>query len=722
MLASHSFLNKSRAILICILVIGSFAEVGAYFYVEDYTSYSSAVPAASSFQVGNLTVDPYEALVNHPVNVSIGVVNLANTQGSYSLSLKINGTVEETKKLTFLANESQLISFAVTEANVGSYNVSVGDEFGLFTVVTTPTPMPSALKISNMLINPTEAWPEQPVNVSIDVTNTGNETISYSLPLSVNGQVDQHVQRNLAAGVATSINATVTEDALGSYQVTVGGKTGHFTIVQTGEHTLHIIMNQDGIPFTLDGQPYSSPYTTLVTVGSHTISVQANAMVEKGGWGLVTYEFASWNDGSTSLSKTVDVESVVYVSASYIRTKNSCPVLLAWNGINYNYIADVNDGTGWLGYLEYFKPDGSMVFSYNYPYDYIKLDSTQLQPLNGFYNFQISEPNDEIFYLDSVKLLAVDHPANTDVFSTRSTFVYDLTGQGTIYTISKNAASPVSAVNGQGQNVLPIISTLDNNFTAATRWTWNNITLNLGNLANAKEINLVVGAKIVWPSTQSGGSNFMSYASKPGVMPSPPPNMEVKAENGSWVPVPASREFPIPSTTDQVFVVNLTGLFPTNDFELRINYYQDIEFDYIGVDTTAQQNTIVHALTASYADFQQAFSTNSSSTGAFTRYGVVTSLLQSTDDQFVIGREGDQVSLQFPANLPPVPQGMVRDYFIVANCWFKGLGLPYVPFTVDPLPFQSMTSFPYPSTESYPTDAIHLNYVRTFNTRIINSS
>jgi hypothetical protein len=413
------------------------------------------------------------------------------------------------------------------------------------------------------------------------------------------------------------------------------------------------------------------------------------------------------------------MESVVYMTANYVRTQNSCPVLSAWNGISYNYVADVNDGTGWLGFLEYFKPDGSMVFSYNYPYDYIKLDSAQLQPLNGFYNFQISETQNEVFYMDSVKLLAVDHPANTDVFSTKSTFVYNLTGQGTIYTVSKSAATPFSAVNGKGQNVLPTIANLDNNFTTATRWTWNNITLNLGDLTNAKEINLVVGAKIVWPSTQSGGINFMSYAKKPGVMPSPPPFMEVKAENGSWIPVPSSREFPIPATTDQVFVVNLTGLFPTNNYELRINYYQDIEFDYIRIDTTVPQNTIVHSVTASDASLQQAFITNSSSSGAFTRFGNVTSVLQSTDDQFVIGREGDQVSLQFPANLPPVPQGMVRDYFVVTNCWFKGLGLPYVPFTVAPLPFQSMDSFPYPSTESYPTDAIHQAYLKTFNTRII---
>jgi hypothetical protein len=721
MLASHSFLNKSRAILICLLVIGSFAEVGAYYYVQNYTSYSKASPIISSFQVGNLTVDPYEALINHAVNISVGVVNLANSQGSYSLSLKINDTIEETKKLAFSANESQLVSFSVTETNVGSYNVSLGDQLGLFTVVRTPTPMPSTLHVNKMNINPVEGWPSQLINASIDVSNAGNDTISYSLPFSVNGQVDQHIQVDLPAGASTTLNATLIKENTGNYQLTVGGRTGHFTIVPTGQHTLHVILNQDGAPFTLDGTPHTSPYTSLVNVGPHQLELQANILVPKSGWGLVNFVFTSSNDGSTSLSKTVDVEDAVYVTANYVRTQNSCPVLSTWNGINYNFIADVNDGTGWLGFLEYFKPDGSMVFSYNYPYDYIKLGSNQLQPLNGVYNFQISETQNEIFYLDSVKLLAVDHPSNTDVFSTRSTFVYNLAGQGTIYTVSKNSVTPISAVNGKGQNVMPLISNLDNNFTSATRWTWNNITLNLGNLANAKQINLVVGAKIVWPSTSSGGSNFMSYANKPGVMPSPPPYMEVKAENGSWIRVPDSREFPIPSTSDQIFVVNLTGLFPSNNYELRINYYQDVEFDYIGVDTTQQQNTIVHTVTASCANLQQAFSTNSTSTGAFTRYGDVKSLLQSTDDQFVVGREGDQVSLQFPANFPPIPQGMVRDYFVVTNCWFKGLGLPYVPFTVDPLPFQSMTSFPYPSTESYPTDLIHQAYLKTFNTRIINT-
>jgi molybdopterin-binding protein len=711
-------------ILICVLILGAAVELSLYYYVQKYAPNLTTAASPSelaSFRVANLTINPFEAMVNQPVAISVGVANLGSISGSYSLSFKINGLVVETKELALSANESQQVTFSVTESIVGSYNVTVGDLAGIFSVSSKPTPMPATLKLSNLNLNTSEAWPGQLINASVDVHNTGNESVSYQLPFFVNGQVAQTVQLQLAPSNSTIVSALISESSVGSYQLAAGGESIPFSIVPAGEHTLNFFATQDGIPFTLDGVSHVSPYIALVPVGPHTLVVQSTAQVETQGWGLVSYAFTSWDDGSTSTSRTVNVQGEVYVAANYVRTTTSCPELYVWNGTGYNFVADVNDGTGWLGFLEYFNPDGSMVFSYNYPYDYIKLDPTQLQPLNGFYSVKIAEDTNEIFYLDSVKLIAVDHPADVDVFSTKSTFVYNLAGQGTIYTVSKNLASPVSAVNGQGQNVLPLISKLDNVFTTATRWSWNNITLNLGNLAGAKNIYLVVAARTDWPSTQAGGENFMSYADEPGVMPSPPPYMQVKAENGSWVNVPDDRQFPIPATTDQEFVVNLTGLFPTNNFELRINYYQDIQFDYIGVSRSPQQNIITYTLTPSSADLTQAFVPNSTSSGAFTRYGDVTALLQSADNEFVIGREGDVVSIQFPADLPPVPKGWVRDYFVVTNCWFKGDGLPYVPFTVDPLPFQAMTSFPYPSNETYPNDATHEAYLQTYDTRIINS-
>ena len=91
---------------------------------------------------------------------------------------------------------------------------------------------------------------------------------------------------------------------------------------------------------------------------------------------------------------------------------------------------------------------------------------------------------------------------------------------------------------------------------------------------------------------------------------------------------------------------------------------------------------------------------------------------------FVIGMQGDQVSLQFPTtSLTPLAEGLERDIFLFVACWFKdppgnwGYGFE---FTVDPLPFQGMSGFPYPPTESYPFDGEHLAYLFEYNTRVIN--
>jgi hypothetical protein len=89
----------------------------------------------------------------------------------------------------------------------------------------------------------------------------------------------------------------------------------------------------------------------------------------------------------------------------------------------------------------------------------------------------------------------------------------------------------------------------------------------------------------------------------------------------------------------------------------------------------------------------------------------------------VIGRQGDQVELQFStANLTAPEPGMTRDYFLFVACWFKdpagkwGYGFD---FTVDPLPFMAMSGFPYGSSETYPFDAVHLAYLKEYNTRVI---
>ena len=99
-------------------------------------------------------------------------------------------------------------------------------------------------------------------------------------------------------------------------------------------------------------------------------------------------------------------------------------------------------------------------------------------------------------------------------------------------------------------------------------------------------------------------------------------------------------------------------------------------------------------------------------------------MLLEADDVFVIGMQGDKISIKFPtAELPSLEDGQERSVFLFVACWFKdppgnwGYGFE---FTVDPLPFQNMSGFPYPSSESYPSSQEYVDYLNEWNTRAIN--
>ena len=169
----------------------------------------------------------------------------------------------------------------------------------------------------------------------------------------------------------------------------------------------------------------------------------------------------------------------------------------------------------------------------------------------------------------------------------------------------------------------------------------------------------------------------------------------------------------------------MTGLFPagTTDYKIRLTNFWNVTYDYIAVDTTTQQDITVQKIMPTSATLSQYCSTNSTSSGNFTRYGDVTALLQSADDMYVVGRQGDEVTINFSVgNLTAVPAGMERDYFLFVACWFKdqpgqwGYGFT---FTVAPMPFMAMSGFPYTTAESYPYDATHLAYLSQYNTRYI---
>jgi hypothetical protein len=715
---SRSAVTKVKALFVIDVIIVAIAA-GVYLYLQNTGELAVAVSKPADFSVSDLTISPFEAGIGEPVSISVNVTNVGDEEGSYSLNLTVNSVLKENRTILLSGGNSSTVGFTDTEYVEGNYFVKIGGLNGTFTI--TNVPPPPTLRISNLVTTPYEGWVNDTITISVEASNTGNDVISYMLPFRVNNVVKATKTIQLSAGETTTVEANVTESSEGTYDVNVGGLSGTFAIVPSGKHTLLVRYSGGGstpMPFTLDGVSYTMPFTQLLPVGTHTVAVSMNFQSR-----TAIFQFQYWSDGDTSLSKTINLQSRTLLVVQYriVSGYASCPSLSVWNGTNYVYRTEVSAGTGYLPYFEYFGEKGTMVFGYSNPWDYIKLDSTQIQPKNGRYDMTLTELWDEIYYLDSARLLIVDHSPDVDVYSTSWTRKYNLDGQGTIYIVNKTLSTPISAVYN-GENVLPQISKLDGFYASRPNWQygqWNTLELNLGNLSGAKEIKLIVTGMVVWPSSDVTAEWVAKFATQPGVEPFPVQYMEVKDVNGNWVRVPDNRQFPMLDAAPETFAVNLTGLFPTNDYSLRINMFFDGRIDYIGVDTTSQQDVIMQELKPSSATLTQIFETDSTSTGNFTRYGDVTKLMLEADDEFVIGRRGDEIHLLFPANIEPVPENMERDYFMFVSCWFKLPGLPYLSFTVDPLPFHAMSAYPYPPTESYPYDQAHLSYLSEYNNRTI---
>ena len=707
-------------------VEGDFAvRLGALTGSFSVTSNPPEIKPAE-FQVTELTVSPSSVVADEVVEISVRLTNVGEASGSYAVDLEIDDTVRETKNVALSGGAAVVVTFEVTEKYSGTYNVEVGDLSGSFTVEGL-IPASEYIDIHSIRVSPYEVVAGDTVTISAKADNLANEEGILQVRVLLDGVVETTEMFQLAAAekdvpIEITVTAKYTGDGTESdgYNVkllNLGNQSdthsGYFLVVPEGFHTLSISANAIGMTFTLNGETYSAPYSALLPEGTYTITVLDGF---KGGGTF--WNWTSWSDGPTDLTRVIELNQRTSIIATYLNCK-SCPSLYVWNGEDYLYTGEISDGTGYLGIVDYFREDGSLSFLYSVPWDYLKLNASRIEPNNGYYDMTITQKWDEIAYVDSATLMIVEHPADLDVYSTKATYLYEPEGQGTIYTVSKNPDSPVSCVTGDGDDVLSLVSERDGITTDGNEFTWDTLELNLGDLSAAEEIKLIVAGTTIYSTGEEQGEWAAQFYNQPGEQPFPPPYMEVKDADGNWVRVADNRQFPLLDVTPDCFVVNLTGVFLTDDYSLRIHTFFNTEFDYIGVDTTSQHDVAVREVTVSSAELYQAFTTNSTSAGNFTRYGDVTELMQYADDMYVITRQGDEIRIIFPADADQISEGMERDYFVFASAWFKVDGLFYVDFTVSPLPFHDMTCFPYPETESYPYDAIHLDYLEEYNTRVI---
>ena len=187
------------------------------------------LPAIGEFQVSGLQVSPATVTPGQVVTISVTVENVGSDAGMYALTLRIDGTTEQTEKLSLTPGQSRTAQWTASRTQEKTYSVDVNGLTESFTV-STPSLPPAAFTVSNLQVTPATVEPGSQVIVTVSVSNAGGQSGSTMVELKVNGVVADTKTITLNPGASTTATFSVTKDASGIYTVAVGNLTGSFTV------------------------------------------------------------------------------------------------------------------------------------------------------------------------------------------------------------------------------------------------------------------------------------------------------------------------------------------------------------------------------------------------------------------------------------------------------------------------------------------------------------
>ncbi len=96
-----------------------------------YNSFTvKQLPEPVAFSIENLNITPMKVFTGETATISIKVSNTGGTTGSYTVNLKINGIIEESKEIILDAGASKTVSFTISKDTAGDYNIEINGQTG----------------------------------------------------------------------------------------------------------------------------------------------------------------------------------------------------------------------------------------------------------------------------------------------------------------------------------------------------------------------------------------------------------------------------------------------------------------------------------------------------------------------------------------------------------------------------------------------------------------
>lgn len=543
---------------------------------------------------------------------------------------------------------------------------------------------------------------------------------------------------NFAASGAAPVvlSAVVAEDFDGDGRADLAG------IAADG--ALHLLRNQ-----TVDKNRWFEAGLTgvknLKLASGATVEIKAGASYQKkiyrgvpllfgtGPYGELDTVRITWPNGLIQNEpKQMAARVMNYKEAQ--RLSGSCPMIFTWDGTRFRFITDV------LGVAPLGASSGD---GHYFPVDhdeYVQIPGEALKAVDGHYEIRISEELREVSYLDQVRLIALDHPGDVEVF-TNDKFKSPPFPEFRLFG-TKRRAYPVAALDN-GEDALRQVLRRDRIYPDRFRRDYSGIAelhhldLDFGGAAPRNRAVLILNGWVDW----ADGSTFLQAAQrgKGGLIL---PYLQVKNARGEWQTV--IEDMGIPAGKPKTIAVDLTGKFLTSSREVRIVTNLCVYWDeiFLSEDSAAPDNRMT-PIDAESADLHfrgfsrpvihperkqpEAFdygrwmpvSAWNPTPGLYTRYGDVLPLVRDADDQLIIMGSGDELRLFFSErNLPALPAGWRRDFLLLVDGWAKDADANTAfSQTVEPLPFHAMSAYPYPPGQRFPDDAAHRRYREQYNTR-----
>ncbi|MCX7406498.1 MAG: FG-GAP-like repeat-containing protein [Planctomycetales bacterium] len=445
----------------------------------------------------------------------------------------------------------------------------------------------------------------------------------------------------------------------------------------------------------------------------------------------------------------------------------SCPYLYTWDGEQFVFVTDLlwNSPIG-LKFAE------TVVAPWR-EWEYLKIDGSKLKPKNGEYLLHITEELWEAGYFDQVKLFAIDHPAETDIYTNEKVGPASM-AEHKLHTV-RSPRIPVAAKDTHGRDVLEQVKARDGIYTktydrklAQGLTTDHFLELDLGpwvvegrglsvegqktdkpsatNPANSSTltpqpstINLFLTG---WIYPTSTSLNVQFSQNPDGPQPRPPALHAIDA-NGEWREVRPFMGFPGGKT--KTIAIDISDVFApgSTDHRLRIvtnmEFYWDAAFFTVNEAPVEVRQTELLLVRGDLHDrggisFREYDAGNGPEyfhhnrlvpglhwppmAGSFTRFGDVRELLTERDDKLLVLGCNDEMSLAFAEPSEPLPAGWVRDFVIYNVGWDKDSDMNTVyGESVEPLPFRDMTVYAHRDSEPRPPDDEYVRYLKKYQTR-----